>query len=122
MCFQGSPEENKDLQIQHVQSLAASLATTSNMAALATTSNMAAMSMVTGNLAAEHFLAKPVPMRRLSEKRIAQARACMGSVPDQIAVNASALSKCIKRFIALPTTHLETSIGNEMVVNTLKPV
>ncbi|CAH1774175.1 unnamed protein product [Owenia fusiformis] len=31
-------------------------------------------------MAAQHLLAKPVPMRRLSEKRIAQARACLGNV------------------------------------------
>lgn len=32
----------------------------------------------------QSVLAKPVPMRRLSEKRIAQARACIGAVPGGV--------------------------------------
>ena len=68
-CLLGSPDDPKELG--GLQNLAAGGLSQAEMHAAA------------GGGGAHHqqMLAKPVPMRRLSEKRIAQARACLSNMP-----------------------------------------
>ncbi|XP_014665110.1 PREDICTED: D site-binding protein-like [Priapulus caudatus] len=56
-----------------------------------------------GALSSQAVLAKPVPVRRLSEKRIAQARACIGSVPG-IMPDHNDLGPVMARAIAATTS------------------
>ena len=71
----------------------AAIATMGHHVSMATGSSL---SMATVSQSADHMLAKPVPMRRLSEKRIAQARACLSTVtmaPETGIIGNPSLSK-----------------------------
>ncbi len=87
MVCLGSSEDPKDLSLHGMVSHGMAVMPSHMAATMATAS---ADSIVTTQ---DNPLAKPVPMRRLSEKRIAQARASLGSISQEVAVGMPALSK-----------------------------